>query len=154
MFIWSVKLNRNFLWGICAALCLSIGFAAVASSKNTTDVLKNSVNVKADSYEQQVEMLNSFGYEADPQPILIEEVIVPAEFDQKYEEYNNLQKISGFDLSKYKGLRAKKYTYRVTNYPNQSDGVVANVLVYGGKAIGGDISSTALDGFFHGFVKE
>lgn len=154
MFIWSVKLNRNFLWGICAALCLSIGVAAVASSKDTTDVLKNAVNTKAETYEQQVEMLQSFGYEAEPQPILIEEIIIPAEFDERYEEYNNLQKLSGFDLAKYKGLRAKKYTYRVTNYPDHPSDVVANILVYGNKAIGGDVSSTALEGFVHGFIKE
>lgn len=154
MFIWSVKLNRNLIWGICAALCLSIGAIAVFSPKESTDVLKNSIDTAAKTTEQQVAMLKSFGYEVEEQPVLIEEVIIPSEFDEDYQAYNNYQKLSGFDLSKYKGCRAKKYTYNVTNYPEQSDGVVANLLVYNGKAIGGDISSTALDGFVHGFVKE
>ena len=154
MFIWSVKLNRNLIWGLCAALCLSIGGIAVFSPKESTDVLKNSVDTAAKTTEQQVAFLQSFGYEVEAQPTLIEEIIIPSTFDADYEAYNNYQKLSGFDLSKYKGSRAKKYTYNVTNYPDRKEGVVANILVYNGKAIGGDISSTELHGFVHGFVKE
>ncbi|MBQ8894261.1 MAG: DUF4830 domain-containing protein [Clostridia bacterium] len=154
MFIWSVKLNRNLIWGICAVLCLSIGAIAVFSPKESADVLKNSIDTAAKTTEQQVSFLQAFGYEVEPQPVLIEEVIIPSDFDESYEAYNNYQKLSGFDLSKYKGCRAKKYTYNVTNYPDQPKNVIANILVYNGKAIGGDISSAELNGFVHGFVKE
>ena len=44
--------------------------------------------------------------------------------------------MSGFDLSKYKGDRAKKYTYRVTNYPDSKVDVNANLIVYKNKVIG------------------
>ncbi len=154
MFIWSVKLNRNMVWGLCAALCLSIGGIAVFTPKESADVLKNTVDTAAKTSEQQVGFLNSFGYEVESEPALIEEVIIPSEFDEDYENYNNCQKLSGFDLSKYKGDRVKKYTYRVTNYPDYTGGVNANLLVYKGKVIGGDISSAESDGFVHGFVKE
>ena len=154
MFIWSVKLNRNLLWGFLAIICLSIGMIAFFSPKDTTDVLKNSVDLSAKTHDQQIAVLNAFGYEVDSHPVLIEEIVIPAEFDEKYEQYNNLQKLSGFDLTKFKGMRAKKYTYRVTNYSDQSENILANLLVYGDKAIGGDISSANIDGFVHGFVKE
>ncbi len=154
MFIWSVKLNRNLIWGICAALCLTIGAVAVFSPKEATDVLKHSVDTTAKTNEQQVAFLKAFGYDAEAEPILIEEIIIPSEFDESYEEYNNFQKLSGFDLSKYKGRRVKKYTYTVSNYPEQAEGVVGNLLIYNGKVIGGDISSTLQNGFVHGFVKE
>ena len=154
MFIWSVKLNRNILWGICAIICLSIGAVAVFSSKDSAEVLKNSVNNSAGSTEQQVALLQAFGYETEPEPSLIEEIIIPQEFDDAFEKYNEMQKLSGFDLNKYKGCRVKKYTYRVKNYPDQPQNVIANILVYHGKAIGGDISSTQMNGFSHGFVKE
>ena len=154
MFIWSVKLNRNLLWGFCAVVCLSIGALAAFTPKSTQDVLKNSIDTAAKTTEQQVALLGAFGYEVEPQPTLIEEIIIPAEFDEEYEKYNDYQKMSGFDLSKYKGRRAKKYTYIVTNYPDQSDEVVANLIVYNGKAIGGDISATVANGFVHGFIKE
>jgi hypothetical protein len=154
MFIWSVKINRNFIWGICAVICLSIGALAAFTPKDSKDVLKNSVSTAAKTTEQQVEMLGAFGYQVEAQPILIEEVIIPTEFDEQYTTYNEYQKMSGFDLLKYKGCRVKKYTYRVTNYSDTSTEVNANVLVYQDKAIGGDISSANLNGFVHGFVKE
>ncbi len=154
MFIWSVKLNRNIIWGICAALCLSIGAAAAFSPKDASDVLKHSFDTAGKTTEQQITFLQNFGYETEAEPILIEEVIIPSEFGEDYTAYNDLQKISGFDLSKYKGNRAKKYTYRVINYPDFNGEVIANILVYKGKIIGGDISSKELNGFTHGFTKE
>lgn len=154
MFIWSVKLNRNLLWGLCAALCLSIGSVAVFAPKDTVDVLKNSVDSAAKTTKQQISLLNAFGYEVEEEPMLIEEIIIPTDFDESYEKYNEYQKLSGFDLKKYKGHRVKKYTYKVLNYPNYNDEVIANLLVYKGKAIGGDVASTDIKGFVHGFVKE
>ncbi len=154
MFIWSVKLNRNLLWGFCAVVCLSIGALAAFAPKSSQDVLKNSIDTAAKTTEQQIALLSSFGYEVEPQPALIEEIIIPSEFDEQYEKYNDYQKMSGFDLSRYKGRRAKKYTYIVTNYPDRKDEVIANLIVYNGKAIGGDISSSSSNGFVHGFIKE
>lgn len=154
MFIWSVKINRNFIWGICAVVCLSIGALAAFMPKDSTDVLKNSIDTEAKTTEQQVAILDAYGYKVEPQPTVIEEIIIPAEFDDQYEKYNDYQKLSGFDLSKYKGCRAKKYTYRVTNYPDANGEVVANILIYNNNAIGGDIASMELNGFVHGFIKE
>ena len=154
MFIWSVKLNRNLIWSICAVICLSIGAVSVFAPKDATDVLKNSVDTTAQTNEQQVAFLKSFGYVAEPQPILIEEVIIPSEFDDAYSNYNNYQKLSGFDLEKYKGCRVKKYTYAIKDYADYDGDVVANLLIYNGKVVGGDVSSAELGGFTHGFVKE
>ncbi len=154
MFIWSVKLNRNLLWGFCAVVCLSIGALAAFTPKSSEEVLKNSIDTAAKTTEQQVALLSGFGYEVDPQPALIEEIIIPAEFDEAYEKYNEYQKMSGFDLSKYKGRRAKKYTYIIKNYSSRNEEVVANLIVYNGKAIGGDVSASAPNGFVHGLIKE
>ncbi|MBR6748707.1 MAG: hypothetical protein IKM07_07185, partial [Clostridia bacterium] len=38
-----------------------------------------------------------------------------------------------------------------TNYPGGLSDVAANLLILDGEVIGGDISSTLLDGFMHGF---
>ena len=154
MFIWSVKLNRNILWGLCAAVCLSLGALAAFSPKDTTDVLKNSIDTTAKTTEQQVKILKAFGYEVDPQPLLIEEIIIPSDFDEEYKRYNEYQKISGFDLSKFQGTRMKRYTYLVSNYPDVESEVHANLYIYNGKVVGGDVSSASLDGFVHGLIKE
>ena len=69
--------------------------------------------------------------------------------DSVYEEYNNLQKECGFDLSPYKGKNLTLYTYRLTNYPGEPE-AMADVLLKGEKVVGGSVYSAALDGFMHG----
>ena len=96
------------------------------------------------------DFVKGYGWEINPHPIESIEVILPQEFDEVYKCYNELQKRAGLDLSHYKGKRAVRYTFSVNNYPIQSSSPVrANVLVVRGVAIGGDISTTALDGFMH-----
>ena len=45
------------------------------------------------------------------------------------------------------------YTYRVTNPEYSEDEVLAVLYVLDGKVVGGDVHSTALDGFMVGVVK-
>ena len=51
----------------------------------------------------------------------------------------------------FRGKTVKRWTYDVTNYPDNRPNVKANILVYDNKIIGGDICSLELDGFMHGF---
>ena len=74
------------------------------------------------------------------------------EFDEVFSRYNQIQQQAGMDLKPYCGKRVKLWTYRVLNIPSQSE-VRANLMVYKNKIIGGDISSTALDGFMHGLTR-
>ena len=106
----------------------------------------------AKTNEQRVEFLQSFGWEVSEEAEEIQEVLIPKEFDDVYENYNDIQKVQGCDLSKYAGKRCKRYTYMVSNFPGQSDNVRANILVYKGKVIGGDVCSTELNGFMQGFA--
>lgn len=81
-------------------------------------------------------------------------VRIPDEFDDVYTQYNEIQLKQGFDLRKYAGKEVERYQYPVTNYPGFPDYIRANLLVFQGKIIGGDVSSVALDGFMHGFFNE
>lgn len=81
-------------------------------------------------------------------------VRIPAEFDAVYENYNGLQLEQGFDLKKYAGKEAGRFQYEITNYPGDNKKIYANLLIYNGKIIGGDVYSAALDGFIHGFSIE
>ena len=98
----------------------------------------------------RIEYLKDLGYEVDPEPISEKAVVIPKEFNEIFNEYNLLQRKQGFDLSQFKGLEVLLYTYKVTNYPNTSDEVYAELYVRNGHVIGGDIHSTAMDGFMHG----
>lgn len=100
--------------------------------------------------EDRVAYLESWGWTVSDQPIAVEELIVPEEFDETYQDYLDLQTAQGFDLSKYCGKRVKRYTYEVTNYPTGESGIQAGLLLYKNTVIGGDVLSPQLGGFIHG----
>lgn len=111
-------------------------------------------SVKAGENEQRIAFLKQFGWEVEEQPLTVEEVTIPNEFNQVYERYNELQKSQGMDLTKYCGKTVKKVVYQITNYSRQDTIVYGTLLIYDSKVIGGDISSAELDGFMYGFMGE
>ncbi|MBR5535883.1 MAG: DUF4830 domain-containing protein [Clostridia bacterium] len=70
---------------------------------------------------------------------------IPNDFDLVYNNYNKLQKEAGYDLLPYRGKECVMYTYEIYNHPFGDCN--ANIIVYKGEIIGGDISSVNLDGF-------
>ncbi len=102
--------------------------------------------------EQRQEFLTALGWVVNPEPDEVVEVIIPKKFDDVYENYNNIQKEQGMDLSRYKGKRCKRYSYTVLNYPGGAQNVRLNLLVCGNKIVGGDVSSMGLDGFLQGLA--
>ena len=74
-------------------------------------------------------------------PYEVVRLTIPKEFSTVWENYNNLLKEKGYDLIPYKGKKCTRYTYLI---PSQN--ARANILVYEGEIIGGDISSITLDG--------
>ncbi len=102
------------------------------------------------SAEQGADYLSGYGWKINEEKIHTEEITIPVNFSEVYERYNALQKKQGFDLTKYKGEKAVKYTFVITNYKG-FDNVEAHILTVGKKVIGGDICSTELNGFMKGF---
>lgn len=76
----------------------------------------------------------------------VREVIIPSDFDESYQSYADLQARQGFDMEKLKGKRVKQVVYTVTN-AEESD-VLAELLIYRGKIVAGDICSMKTDGGF------
>ena len=102
--------------------------------------------------EDRIKFLNHFGWEVGEEPIEAVNVTVPEVFDSIFEGYNQLQISQGLDLARYKKKTVTRYTYFVTNYPDYDGDVVATLLVYRGRVIGGDICSTDPEGFIHGLT--
>ena len=108
----------------------------------------------ARSNQDRIKFIAHFGWEVQEEPCEIMEVLIPQKFDEVYEQYNEMQKQQGFNLEKQRGKRAKRYSYIILNYPDYADEVRINILISGTKVVGGDVCSTRLDGFMHGFYKE
>lgn len=96
--------------------------------------------------EARVAFLTENGWEAELPAVAEQEITVPAEFDETYEQYNAIQQAQGFDLQKYAGKCATEYTYHILNYPENGD-VVAHLLVYKDKIVGADLSAMEQGGF-------
>ncbi len=96
--------------------------------------------------KSMIQILNQYGIETESYPIERVLVSIPEQFDDVYENYNAIQKEAGFDLKKYYGKNVWRYTFRVTNMGTAQE-IRANLLVYKNKIIGGDVMSTALNGF-------
>ncbi len=158
MFVWSLRMSKRELIilgvGILAFIITAVLLLSPSGSRSASALAEAGYNLSAEGADGRLAFLNQFGWQCEPEPVSVREVIIPAKFNEVYEEYNRLQKTQGFDLQSLSGRRVKLWTYKVTNYPGEVSDVVANVLVLNGKVVGGDISSTLLDGFTHGFDPE
>ena len=165
MFVYSVKAATAKMFGLLL-LSVVVVIAVVTAVPHRTD---NSV-LSADGFEipvvknvsakvfkniknndDRVSFLKEYGIEVQSDPAEISEVTVPGEFDGVYSRYNEMQKVEGLDLEKYRNKQVKRYTYVVTNY-NYDGTVYANLLVYKNSIIGGDICSADINGFVRGFT--
>ena len=152
MFIFTAKLHRGRILAVAAAAAVVCGVlvgthalggagAAVSTSASPKGVKDN---------EDRVAYLESYGWTVSPEPVSVEELMVPEEFDETYAQYLELQSSQGFDLTQYCGKRVRRYTYEVTNYPTGETGIQAGLLIYKNTIIGGDVLSAQLGGFIHG----
>lgn len=115
------------------------------------------VNFKAGNNKERLSFISQFGWEVDSDPEEVAEIIIPQEFDEVYNKYNEIQLKQDCDLREYCGKRVKRWTYIIKNYPGYSETdtcVRINLLIFDGMVIGGDVSSTEISGFMHTFRKE
>ena len=155
MFMFTAKFNKKFAIAIVLALavvlCLIIVFAGGRSrSDNSVQTMATSTVVK--NNDQRVQFLNGLGWDVEESAVDEQSVVIPREFNSVYEEYNKIQLQQGFDLSKYGGTEATRYTYKVLNHPDRSSDVVIDIIVYRGQVIAGDVQSCALGGFMSGLL--
>lgn len=172
MFIYSFKASSIKFFGvICVALAALItliafvpayagdpstnqsGGLAVDAPEAESGVTVSYRYDKVKTADDAAQFLSQFGWVVDAGSVETREVTIPSEFDKVFAGYNELQKSQGLDLSKYKKKTVTRHTFTVTNYGDYDGTVYANVLVYRGRVIGGDICSADVSGFIHGFEK-
>ena len=129
-------------------LILVVGIYLLGGSKQTIAP----ADQKVTDNDARVKFLQSFGWEVVPSPKESSQVLIPAESNQVFERYNALQKCQGYDLSKFAGKKVMRYVYEVKNYPGAQEPVLATVLIYKNRVIGGDVTNTAPGGKLQGFA--
>ena len=158
MFICTVRANTLKFFTVIAvsiaALC-----AIILMVPEYTPVSTKAIMAEAEKYsydkiktvDDVVSFLAQFGWEVEKTPVEEVKIKIPAEFDKVMNSYNELQRKQGLDLSKYRDREVTRYTFKGTNYPDYNGSVMANVIVYKKKVIGGYLCSTDVTGFICGF---
>ena len=161
MFIYSLRASTlKFFAVVCVALVTLITLIAFVPTygEGTVDIpTSGDVEISYDKVkteEDRVRFLSQFGWEVKSPAIMSGEVTIPSEFDKVFTGYNEIQKRQGLDLSKYKKKKVMRYTYELTNYDGYDGTVYANLIIYRGRVIGGDICSADVTGFIHGFERK
>ena len=148
MFVKTVKIKSLLKILLILMAIAGVLLLAVTSINRLTDQNK----IILEDIPAQNAFLESLGWETSVEPVDVREVIIPEEWNSVFEEYNDLQKQQGFDLDKYRGKQATIYTYQILNYDG-AENVVANLMVFDGKLIAGDVCSAELGGFMQGLCK-
>jgi len=159
MFIYSMRAGTIRFFGVVllalAALITLVAFVPeLEPSAAALNEQSEAVSFeKISSNEDRIAFLAQFGWQVDATPTESTTVTIPREFDKVFGAYNELQRKQGLDLSPYSAKTVERYTYTVTNYEGYEGTVLANVLVYRNRVIGGDICAAETNGFIHGFSK-
>lgn len=147
MFIYTAKLSKGKM-AVVAAIAAAVILLMIFLMNRGTGTSMETVAPKFSTPESRAEFLLSCGYTVSPQPVRTQEVLIPKEFTEVYDQYNALQQSQGFDLTKFRGKKVMQYVYAVENWPEEnSDPVYATLLVYKNKLIGADISRGGEEGF-------
>lgn len=149
MFIYTIRAS-TLRFFMCIFLCLAIFVTLISIGTS------GSVYASADGREidysgikdngDRVAFIESFGLKVKTDAVSEESFTVPSDFDRIIEEYNQIQKRQGLDLSRYQKKRVTHYAYEVTNYDHDGS-VYVNLIVHRGKIIAADIASADGGGF-------
>ena len=154
MFVFTAKLNRRkaVLLLVVVALVIAAVILAVSirGGKGHSHAERTPAPAAVRTADDAAAYLAALGWEVDPEPLEVRELVIPRQFSGVYADYVQLQKKQGFPIEQYGGMDAVRYTFRVRNYPTGESEVVADLVVSGQTVIAGDIQSTALDGFMVG----
>lgn len=149
MYVKTVKIKSVLKTAVTFLIIAAAVFAVIYAVNR---MLKPAAIV-LETEEQRLEFLKGLGWETSEEPINCREVVIPEEWNDVYEKYNELQLQQGFDLEKFRGKTAQIYTYTVLNYDGKAENMVANLVVCNGKLIAADVSCTELGGFMQGISR-
>jgi len=105
-----------------------------------------SPGIPGETNQQRIDYIESYGWNTGSTHSDLKEIRIPVEFDEVYEEYNDIQRSQGFDLRKYRAHSVKQYTYDISRTDDDPVPLLAHLLVENGVIIGADITSAQAGG--------
>ena len=149
MYIKTLKIKSVLRAALTVLIIAAVIFAVIYAVNR---LIKPSAII-LETESERLEFLHGLGWETSEQAINCRSVTIPAEWNDVYTKYNDLQREQGFDLTDYKGMPAEIYSHSVLNYDGRPNNIVANLVLCDGKLIAADISCTELDGFMQGIAR-
>lgn len=154
MFLMTARVSRRRLMAAAAGIIALIAglvffFNAPEAAAPTS---ASPAPVQAETNEKRVKFLQELGWEVGETPKESMQVRIPREAGEVFARYNALQKSQGYDLSRYAGKTVMRYVYEVHNYPDAEAPVLATLLVYKDRVIGGDLTDTSPEGKVQGLA--
>lgn len=149
MFAASFRMNKlavvTFLCSLALLSAIIAVFFAFGVFQPETAQIENlgRYSLRVSDKEETEKFFAQFGLAVDFTNCTEKEIIIPNEFDSLYEEYNNLQKSQGLDLSKYKGRTAQQRIYPIITESGQE--FYAVLIVINDKVVGGHINAGGID---------
>ena len=160
MFICSMRFSKKLaVTGACllvtvlavaAVFLFAPGDSSLSENALTEEGKEGTIVGEVMTLTDRTACLKQYGWLVDRDSEVEKEVQIPQTFDQVYEAFNDLQLLQGMDLHPYKGRNVKSFTYEILNYPDQSQPVFAELLVYENRIIGGEVFSSAPNAWQHG----
>ena len=154
MFVYSVRgttVKLFLLLGLAALLITGIFVFGSNAAVATVGADIKLGGIKTN--EDRLEFISQFGLSVAGEPKETEDFSVPESFDRILSAYNELQKLQGLDLTKYKNKRVTRYTYQVNGYGDYDGEVNVNLVIYRNTVIACDVSSADPTGFVKPLIK-
>ncbi|MBQ4170638.1 MAG: DUF4830 domain-containing protein [Ruminococcus sp.] len=137
MTVWKIKLSPRWRIAVCVAmLAIFTALCVVSAMGAMTDNEETASGASVKNEQAAADYLRAVG-EEDAAQLSCERITIPEQFDEVYEEYNGMQRQSGFDLSEYKGKDSLRFTFALTRH----DASYAVLLVRDCAVIGGHYSN-------------
>lgn len=145
LFVFNFKVtDSKNVFTIFAVVSVAVAIVCIISMISVQNSLPDTAtcdelgcySLKCDKDDEQCAFLEQFGLSPVKNTDSCE-VTVPTDFNDTYEEYNELQKEIGLNLEKFKGKSVQKVTYELENSKTK----YAVLLIYKGKVIGGHLTN-------------
>lgn len=151
MVVFTAKVSKGKIAAILLVIAIVIALLVTLCAKTGDDSGATAESAAAaGTNEERVAYLQALGWEVEAEPVETQEVRIPTELPDVLQRYNELQKSQGFDLTRYAGETAKRYVYKVLNFPDTTDSYYVTLLVHKDAVIGGDVSAASRNGLMQG----